>query len=206
VSATGSAPAKIKVCWTWKLWVRGGRSNGAVGGLSHHRTSISRRSSPGQVAEGDELTGNRARDLHRSHLRERGHRLPVGPHRCQRHLTRVRLGEPVVTGRDGEAGRHLDEDEPWRRSAALAGTATPGSASRRSLFRERPEVAARRVDAGAGPRPVRRPGRHRRVPGRLSCSSSRPTGSGRSAAGRHFVWLAQSVRVGLPLPATDLIG
>ena len=45
-------------------------------------------------------------DVHRPHLRERGHRLPVGPHRRQRRRTRVRLGEPVVAGRDGEAGRH----------------------------------------------------------------------------------------------------
>ena len=45
-------------------------------------------------------------DVHRPHLRELGHRLPVGPHRRQRRRMRVRLGEPVVAGRDGEARRH----------------------------------------------------------------------------------------------------
>ena len=41
-----------------------------------------------------------------AHLRELGHRLPVGPHRRQRRRARVRLGEPVVAARDREARRH----------------------------------------------------------------------------------------------------
>ena len=40
------------------------------------------------------------------HLREGGHRLPVGAHRRQRRRARVGLGEAVVAGRDREARRH----------------------------------------------------------------------------------------------------
>jgi hypothetical protein len=45
-------------------------------------------------------------DVHRPHLREAGHRLPVGGDRSERRLVCVRLREPVVAGGDGEAGRH----------------------------------------------------------------------------------------------------
>ena len=45
-------------------------------------------------------------DVHRRQLGQRCHRLPVGPHRRERRRAGVFLGEPVMAGRDGEAGRH----------------------------------------------------------------------------------------------------
>ena len=45
-------------------------------------------------------------DVHRSHLRELRHRLPVGRHGRQRRCAGVSLRESVVARRDREAGRH----------------------------------------------------------------------------------------------------
>jgi hypothetical protein len=45
-------------------------------------------------------------DGQRAHLREPGHRLPIGGHRGERGRPRVGLGEAVVAGGDREARRH----------------------------------------------------------------------------------------------------
>ena len=45
-------------------------------------------------------------DVHRGHLRELGHRRPVGTHRGERPFARLGLAEAVVTRRDREARRH----------------------------------------------------------------------------------------------------
>ena len=45
-------------------------------------------------------------DLHRRHLGELGHRLPVGAHRGECGVARVGPAEAVVPGRDREARRH----------------------------------------------------------------------------------------------------
>jgi hypothetical protein len=65
---------------------------GALGGAAHRLQQLI-------------LGQMRIPDLQPPHLREAGHRIPVGRHRRQRRRLGVARGEAVVLGGDGEAGR-----------------------------------------------------------------------------------------------------
>jgi hypothetical protein len=96
-------------------------------------------------------------DVHRPHLREGGHRLPVSPHRRQRRRPRIRLGEPVVAARDLKARRHplhVPLERPRQRLIEVVHIEQQDPLGRR----ERAEVRQMRIAAQLGLQPG-----HRRI-------------------------------------------